>query len=291
MAHTNTLQQTITHYYPTPGPSRPASACAQHLLDPGRSVQVCVRNNPPPFAQVNTPGQPIQVLPTLVSHPLSYNFRPFRAGALIGADQLWTQPNPDERERLLGFNTAAPFPASMHPSTRAPNISEQQRHAITGKAMSPLQLLHILRSIAHTHQPLQPAPSPIWGDPPHPPGPLLQIGEGPAAPGASSSPPTQAAAPTPTAPEDTNPASDSTPHAAVTTRSRLQRNTTANPAEDPEYELVPSPDGTIQHRPLRSMSAPQPDAVQAEVEQGEPLQPGEISPHPDEATPIQEHNP
>jgi hypothetical protein len=68
MAPTNSLQQTIIQHYPTPGPVRPPSACAQHLLDPGRSVQVCIRKNPPPLAQVNTPGQPIQVL-SRPAHP------------------------------------------------------------------------------------------------------------------------------------------------------------------------------------------------------------------------------
>ncbi|KAF5827056.1 hypothetical protein DUNSADRAFT_1431 [Dunaliella salina] len=141
MAPHHTLQDAIISLYPTPVANRHPAACAQTLLDPGRFVQICLHNNPPPFAQVNVPGMPLQVLPTLVAHPFSYNFRPFKPGSLYAADHSLTQPNPDERERFLGFhhysitNDNLPeLPNGFHPlgSTTAPSISAQQRHAITG---------------------------------------------------------------------------------------------------------------------------------------------------------------
>ena len=110
----------------------PPPASAQQLTgyviqDAGRVLQYVERPDPWPQYAVNVVGQPRKALPTLVAYPGSRAFRPGCAGAVwLVAEQRHVEPSPDERERALGYNTGA---------TRAPGVSEQSRHAVTGRCM------------------------------------------------------------------------------------------------------------------------------------------------------------
>jgi hypothetical protein len=95
-------------------------------LDPGRQTQICVNARTPPFYSVNTPGERILVLPTLVSYYRSHAFRDGNAGMVIAADGRLTDLTIAERERCLGYEAGC---------TAAPGVSYMQRHEVTGACM------------------------------------------------------------------------------------------------------------------------------------------------------------
>lgn len=117
---------------------RPSGAPdAQQLLDPGgHAVSRCVRVCPcPPFYDAgNVIGEPVRVLPTLVSMPGSRAFRVGNNGVVWrridhDADGIVTvadEPNADERERMLGYATGA---------TTSPGTPEATRRAILGRCI------------------------------------------------------------------------------------------------------------------------------------------------------------
>jgi hypothetical protein len=80
----------------------------------------------------------------------------------------WVEPNPDERERILGLPDGA---------TRAPGVSERDRHRLTGNSMDVRALTGLIRvavnavspsKVQHLQfQPVPPAPSTvIFQEPP-----------------------------------------------------------------------------------------------------------------------------
>jgi hypothetical protein len=106
------------------------------LLGPGRRCTAVMHPDPAPWHLVNVVGQPRRVMPTLVAARQSYAFRPQKPGAIYDvALQAWTEPCPIERECMLGY---APG------STAAPGVTDEQRHAITGRCMDAFAMQSLL---------------------------------------------------------------------------------------------------------------------------------------------------
>ena len=137
---------------------RPAGLLAQDVLDPGRYTRPARRTETrldtasiPGFYPCNQKGQPLMVLPTLVSYPGSHAYRsldrdgllvlsPGEAGSLTGgadpltggadplaggaAAILMAEPSAAERERCLGM---------LPGSTEAPGLNEADRCALLGR--------------------------------------------------------------------------------------------------------------------------------------------------------------
>ena len=120
---------------------------AQDILDPGRICMDVQRSDTPPFYPASFVGQPRSTLPTLVAYPMSRAFRTGCPGSIWqmahadGTPGFWTEPNPDERERALGYPTGA---------TAALNVSDQDRHKITGNCMDQAAITGLLRCSLQT---------------------------------------------------------------------------------------------------------------------------------------------
>ena len=125
---------------------------AQHILDGGRICAEVHRSDTPPFYPANVLGQPRSTLPTLVAYPMSRAFHQGCPGAIWqepiqGRGDIrpqpgrWTEPNPEERERALGYPTGA---------TAAPGVSPQDRHKITGNCMDQAAISGLLRCSLET---------------------------------------------------------------------------------------------------------------------------------------------
>jgi hypothetical protein len=107
-------------------------------LDEGRTPLRLHRSRQqrPPNYQCNADTVNVEVLPTIVSFPKSNNFKDGRAGVLYdSARNSRTEPNADERERLLGYTTG---------TTAAPGLTEADRFKLTGQCMDANQLRAIL---------------------------------------------------------------------------------------------------------------------------------------------------
>jgi hypothetical protein len=98
---------------------------ATDLLDPGRTpLPLAHRQQGPPMYPCNADPTRVEALPTLVSYPHSNNYRGQKAGVLYDATiSSNTEPNADERERLLGYETG---------TTAAPGLTEADRFRLTG---------------------------------------------------------------------------------------------------------------------------------------------------------------
>lgn len=106
---------------------RPPGRTVQQVLDPGRSCKEVQRDDAPPFYCCNKVGQPMQALPTLMATVGSYAFRDQGPGLIWDQRQgKWTEPNPDERERAMGFTAG---------TTAAPGVSALVRHQVLGRCM------------------------------------------------------------------------------------------------------------------------------------------------------------
>lgn len=121
---------------------RPQGRLVQDILDPGRLPSTVLRSDQPPLYVANTPGRPRAALPTLVATQGSYAYRDGGPGLIFDPAQLagqgmWVEPNADERERALGYDTG---------STAAQGVTLAQRHTITGSAID----AHALHSIFAT---------------------------------------------------------------------------------------------------------------------------------------------
>ncbi len=91
---------------------------------------------PPQLGIANQPGQPLCALPTLVAYPASRAFRNGGPGLVqVVSTGVWEEPNPDERERILGYPTGC---------TAAGGVSELERHAITGRAMDRFAVVNLM---------------------------------------------------------------------------------------------------------------------------------------------------
>ena len=99
----------------------------QQIMDQGRMVPLAQRNSPTNYYPCNKAGQPMAALPTFVSVPNSRAYRLGKAGAIFDSKEgHWDEPNPDERERCMGYATG---------TTAAPRLTRMDRHRITGRAM------------------------------------------------------------------------------------------------------------------------------------------------------------
>lgn len=97
------------------------------VLDRNHCAQPTTADDQLPFYPCNVAGQSMEALPTLVAYPKSRAFRGKGKGLLhVAGSKGMVEPNPDERERLMGYPTGA---------TAAAGVGEADRHAITGRAM------------------------------------------------------------------------------------------------------------------------------------------------------------
>jgi transposase InsO family protein len=112
---------------------------ATDLLDPGRTpLSLGRRQQGPPMYPCNSNPAQVEALPTLVSYPQSNNFREKHAGVLFDSNNsTYTEPNADERERLLGYDTG---------TTAAPGLTEAERFRLTGQCMDANTLKAIFTS-------------------------------------------------------------------------------------------------------------------------------------------------
>jgi hypothetical protein len=156
------------------GVQRAPGRLVAHILDYPRVPQVVRRADQAtpsyPMYPVNHVGQPAAALPTLVATRGSYAFRDQGPGMVFdpavrnssdrsGALQ---EPNPDERERAMGYATG---------TTAAPGVTAAQRHTLTGNAFD-MHALEGLLSIAWALQHLAsaaPSPTPHASTPPSQP--------------------------------------------------------------------------------------------------------------------------
>jgi transposase InsO family protein len=108
------------------------------LLGEGRILLNTTRNRrqQPPNYQCNLDLSAVEVLPTLVSFPHSNNYKTDKAGMLWDNNRRApAEPNSDERERLLGYETG---------TTAAPGLTEKDRFKLTGQCMDANQLRAII---------------------------------------------------------------------------------------------------------------------------------------------------
>ena len=118
---------------------RPAGRLVDDVLGEGRKSQPVQHQRQPPFYLCNRIGEPLQALPTMVAYPASRAFRLWDGepapGMLWDAhQQQWVEPNPDERERILGYPSGC---------TAVQGITSLQRHALTGRAMDRHCMVHL----------------------------------------------------------------------------------------------------------------------------------------------------
>jgi transposase InsO family protein len=112
------------------------------ILGPGR-IPTAVKEGECSHSgiQVNQPGKPRRVFPTLMSFPLSRAFRPGKPGSLFdeGA-QAWDEPNPEEREAALGYDVGG---------TAAPGVADFCRNRMLGQAMDvrAIQALYLVANL------------------------------------------------------------------------------------------------------------------------------------------------
>jgi len=95
------------------------------------------RDDHKPFTPINSVGDVRRALPTLVAYPNSRAFRVGSPGAVYDVKLGWTEPNPNERERALGFQTGA---------TQALGVTEDSRHRLTGNAIDLRVLVGLIRT-------------------------------------------------------------------------------------------------------------------------------------------------
>ncbi len=131
---------------------RPAGHYVDHILDPGRVAQLARSKEQPHWYPCNRAGQQLVTVPTLMATAGSYAFRGVgtrpcwdRGSGLRGPAEghklgqrcvydansgTWQEPNPDERERALGYATGATAVSPV-----ATGVSARQRHAVLGRCM------------------------------------------------------------------------------------------------------------------------------------------------------------
>ena len=130
MAPTPHLQVIFDMVRRTPG------LAVNEILDPGRRAQRCTFLAPRPYYPANVIGQPLAVLPTLVSFSASHAFRDGGPGMVLDTEVGALVPlSIGERERALGYATDA---------TAAPTATFEERHTATGNCMDANALQSIL---------------------------------------------------------------------------------------------------------------------------------------------------
>lgn len=118
-------------------------------MDPHRYPTAVNRTDKRPFYPANIRGQDRVVLPTLMAFPQSRAFRLNDGQPSPGCiwdvhTNAWTEPNPDERERALGYSAG---------TTNVPGVTHAERHTITGNCMDQRALSGLLHLITHTTRP------------------------------------------------------------------------------------------------------------------------------------------
>ena len=107
--------------------TRDETLTVDQILDPTRTAQVARSPDFEPAYRCNRVGKPLAALPTLVSYPSSRAFRDGKSGMVWDASKgRLEEPNPDERERALGYVTG---------TTDHPDLTPDIRHTITGRCM------------------------------------------------------------------------------------------------------------------------------------------------------------
>ena len=106
---------------------RPPGRQVHQALQPGRVAMPVHRTDQPPQYVCNIAGQPREAMPTLMSKPSSYAFRPGQPGCVIDCSNpmqpVFIEPTADEREVMLGY---------LPGSTAAEAVIERQRCSVLG---------------------------------------------------------------------------------------------------------------------------------------------------------------
>ena len=139
------------------GIEQPVGILAQDILDGQRVCSDVERDDKSPYHNANHKGMPRVAFPTLVAYPRSRAFLPGQPGSVTDYSQeqpVETEPNPNERERALGYWTGA---------TAAPGVSERDRHIVTGNCMDQRCLSQLVRHCllaagVHPSQPFRRVP-------------------------------------------------------------------------------------------------------------------------------------
>ena len=109
------------------------------IMDPGRHSSPVLQPDRPPFYPANQQGGQRSAFPTFTAYPLSRAFRAGQAGSVYdSAVGGWTEPNPSERERALGYSTG---------TTAAPGLSLEDRHVLTGNCIDQSALTGLIRAM------------------------------------------------------------------------------------------------------------------------------------------------
>lgn len=112
-------------------------APVDHVLDRDRFSAPVERNDTWPYYPANRIGFLRVSMPTLVAYPMSRAFRfPHSPGSIFDAgSRTYTEPNVEERERMLGYSTGA---------TAAPGLTLAERHTITGNCIDQSALSYLI---------------------------------------------------------------------------------------------------------------------------------------------------
>ena len=103
---------------------RPAGILVDQVLEKGWHAPATSEPSRRPFYPCNGPHTPREALPTLTASLNSWAYRGEQgAGMLVRADRAAREPNPDEREQLLGFEPGA---------SAAEGVSTTERHRAMG---------------------------------------------------------------------------------------------------------------------------------------------------------------
>jgi hypothetical protein len=98
-----------------------------HILDDQSSCQPVTRQEKPPWFPANTIGKPRGAWPTFVSFLGAHAFQGDGLGLVYRhASTTWDEPSPEERERVMGFQTGI---------TSHTKVTRLERNALLGRGM------------------------------------------------------------------------------------------------------------------------------------------------------------
>lgn len=136
---------------------RPKGITADLFLDPGRKAKPALRTEALPFYACNTPGETQSALPTLVAFPRSRAFKNNGPGLILNTQtDTFSEPTPDERERLLSYPVG---------TTRVEGITEADRHRITGRCIDGQCAVFLMTFMSAIHRHFVPSPSVVVEQP------------------------------------------------------------------------------------------------------------------------------
>ena len=123
--------------------TRDADITVDSILDPNRTAQVARSPDYKPAYACNKVGKPLSALPTLVAFPASRAFRNGKSGLVWDSVKgRLEEPNPDERERALGYATG---------TTGHPDLTAELRHKITGRCMDRNAVVNLFATCKALH--------------------------------------------------------------------------------------------------------------------------------------------